>query len=176
MSNLSLTAQQYAAGQSSVLPVYVCERTLAEIIAFLGACVPNEGIVKLFGFDCTYDGSAFARVTDWFAGEQVVTPVTATFTDRGLREIELARRDRYPDRDARPIEVGIAHSHPFGHEPSFSSVDVETFTTFPYGPDNVHLLVDPTAGYAKAYVGLRRHGGRTGLKEVSWAVYAPAGH
>src|SRR5690606_36429973 len=119
----------------------------------------------LFGYDCEHDGDAFARVTDWFAGEQQVTPVTATFTDEGLREIELARHDRYPNRDARPLELGIAHSHPFGHEPAFSAVDRETFTTFPYGPDNVHLLFDPTAGYGKAYIGTRQSAGTTGLCE-----------
>ena len=172
--SLGRTAAAHRAGLTDVLPVYLSERVASEVTDFLADQTPNEGICKIYGFEATWNGYLYARVTDWFAGAQAVTPVTATFTDDGLRELELARADRYPDRETRPLELGVAHSHPFGHDPVFSGVDVDTFTTYPYGAGNVHLLIDPTAGYFKVFVGVERGNDRSiSLEQVPWGLYAP---
>ena len=170
MSLLS-TARAFDAGTSQVLPVYVARAVADGVVEFLAGCVPDEGIVKVFGFDCQHDGRDYALLTDWFAGQAVATHVTATFTDAGLREIELQRLKRYPDRDERPIELGVAHSHPFGSNPQFSGVDVDTFCRFPYDKDNVHLLIDPTAGWFKVFITCADGDGGVKLQQVPWAVF-----
>jgi hypothetical protein len=170
---LAHTRQDFLAG-GEIAPVYIAHRTATELVDFLASQVPREGIAKLVGRHCRHDGVEFVCVTDWFTGEADATPVTATFTDAGLRQIELARADRYPDRETRPLELGIAHSHPFGYDPHFSRVDIETFTAFPYGVDNVHLLADPTIGRLKAYISVSSGpAGGVELLETPYVLYAP---
>lgn len=181
--SLHATFVAFQSHETPVLPVYVARSVVLGVVEFLRSCVPNEGIVKIYGHDCIHadddddaenrPGWRFARVTDWLAGEQLVTTITATFTDRGLREIELQRQEKYPDRQIRPLELGIAHSHPFGSNPEFSSVDRDTFCHFPYGPDNVHFLIDPTADFFKVYITHRNADDKAGpveLVQVPWGM------
>lgn len=170
--SLNSTWRAFDAGRTSVLPVYVARRVAEGVMEYLREQVPDEGIVKLFGFDCEHEGRDYADVTDWFAGQAVATHITATFTDAGLQQVERARLQKYPARDDRPIELGVAHSHPFGSNPHFSGVDRDTFCRFPYGTDNVHFLLDPTADWFKVYITVSDgDGGAIRLQQVPWGCY-----
>lgn len=154
---------------SSVLPVYMLERVARSVDRHCREAVPDEALGKLYGYREVCDGIRYVRVVDWATGEVDAGPTHARFTDRGVRQCALFLDERYGDSSSRPVEVGIYHSHPFGVEPHFSSVDRATFGSFPYDTEgNVYVLVDPVGEWFKVYVF-----NRGGLEAVEWGLVRP---
>lgn len=154
-------------------PVYLLERVADEIFRFCRREEPLEALGKLLGYHCRWQGRRFVRIVDWVTGEVNASSVSARFTPAGIRQCECYLDEKYGDRPDRPREVGLFHSHPFGTDPHFSTVDHGTFLSFPYDREgNVFILIDPLSGYFKTFV-LERAGEEKRLAQVPWAVYAP---
>ncbi len=153
-------------------PVYMLERVAAEIFTFCSDQEPLEALGKLLGHRCEWEGRSFVRIVDWVTGEVVASSTSARFTPDGVRECETRLDQKYGDDTDRPREVGLFHSHPFGSDPHFSSIDHATFLNFPYDrAGNVFVLIDPLSGFFKTFLLEVGEEGKR-LTQVPWAVYA----
>jgi len=153
-------------------PVYIKEQVADEIYAFCANEAPNEALGKLLGYRCEWEGRPYARIVDWVTGEVNASSISAQFTAAGIKQCETALDQKYGDDDDRPRELGLFHSHPFGADPHFSSVDYGTFFNFPYDRvGNVFVLIDPLSGFFKSFL-LERDDEGLQLTQVHWAAYA----
>lgn len=155
----------------AVLPVYVDAAVARAIHDHCAESAPDEAIGKLYGFRRSWEGIRYVRVVDRATAPCDTGPAHGRFTPEATQacQAEIDARHGGRAREDRPREVGVYHSHPFGHEPFFSATDEETFLGFPYdAPGNVFILVDPTAGWFKVHV---VRGGR--LEPVRWGEVGP---
>lgn len=161
-------------------PVYVYERTCRAIFDFclkeaIGAS-PREALGVILGFRCVWQGTKYIRVTDWATGRVEASLAHARFTPEGILEYRLAMHDRYGTNPHSPRVVGLWHSHPFGSDPHFSSIDLRTFFNTPFCAEgNVFFLIDPKSHIFKVYM-LRPRLDEPGLQleQVDWCTYKPS--
>lgn len=163
---------------TQIYPVYILSRVACEIYSQCMQAVPNETLGRLIGYRMEWQNQHYIKVIDWVAGSLDVSHIHAQFTTKGTRESELFLDERYGTQCQRPSEIGLFHSHPFGHDPHFSSTDYSTFLTFPYNePGNVFILIDPLSGYFKVYIVVQNCHGTDQpkqLQQVSWICYFPS--
>ena len=170
---------QSSSGQP-IYPVYILKRVVDQLINYCYEETPNEALGILIGWH--YELPApdntikFSKIIDWVTGEVAATHVGAQFTSKGLREYKLHLDEKYgKDRPNGPYNIGLFHSHPFGHEPHFSSVDYSTFLNFPYNAENnVFILIDPVPDkpYFKVFQ-IRTVNDEQKLLQVPWVEYSP---
>ncbi len=155
-------------------PVYILSRVREEIMNFCMAQMPKEALGVVLGYKRIFNKRRFVKIVDWATGEVDSSHTHAKFTTDGVVEYNLFIQERYGDTEDRPVVVGIFHSHPFGREPFFSSIDKSTFLNFPYNAEyNVFILIDPIADYFKVYIIFKNKDSQKILKEVDWAEYFP---
>jgi proteasome lid subunit RPN8/RPN11 len=157
----------------SVYPVYILSRVAEEIFQQCVEAVPHETLGRLLGYRYLWQGKSYTKVVDWVSGTLDSSNIHAQFTPQGIRECELFLDERYGNNTARPVEIGLFHSHPFHCEPHFSSIDLETFLTFPYDEEgNVFILIDPLAYFFKVFV-IASKDRQKYLHQVAWMNYCP---
>lgn len=166
----------------SVFPVYILSRVVHELVDFCLRASPIEALTLLVGQRVEvkdHPGVWFTKITDWVTGGVDSNHISARFTTEGVQQANLFLDERYGDQRERnaalPVIVGVAHSHPFGTEPEFSSIDLDTFLNFPYDAEgNVFVLVDPIPNppFFKVYKIVRR-GEEKVLQRVPWVEYSP---
>lgn len=158
----------------TVYPVYIIERVAHDIFRQCQRAVPEETLGRLLGYRCRWEGADYVKIVDWVSGSLDSGVTYAKFNSRGIRECEIFIDERYGSTGNRPVEVGLFHSHPFGHEPHFSSTDYQTFLTFPYDrPGNVFALVDPLSQFFKVFIIEHGKEGQAQLRQVPWICYSP---
>jgi proteasome lid subunit RPN8/RPN11 len=156
-----------------IYPVYILSRAAEEIFQKCRQAEPKETLGRLVGYRCTWEGIDYIKITDWVTGHLDSGNTYARFTPQGIRECEFFLDERYGDKENRPVEVGLFHSHPFNTDPYFSMVDQETFLTFPYDQaGNVFVLIDPLADFFKVFIIAHRDGEKY-LQQVNWICYNP---
>lgn len=165
-----------------IYPVYVNSRTLIEIVNFCKETYPKEALAFLLGVKSLYKKDTkieFTRVVDWVTGSVDSTHISANFTTDGLQQANSFLDDKFgKDREKNPAIpkiIGIVHSHPFNHEPSFSSVDLDTFLNFPYdSTGNVFILIDPVPydPYFKVFKIIFNENNEKTLQHVPWIEYS----
>ena len=173
---------QSTSGQP-IYPVYILKREVDQLINYCYDETPKEalGILDGWQYELPEPDKAikFSKVVDWVTGEVAATHVGAQFTSKGLQEYNLLLDERYgKDRPTGPYNIGIFHSHPFGHEPHFSSVDYSTFLNFPYNAENnVFILIDPVPErpFFKVFH-IRSVNNEQKLLQVPWVEYSPVEH
>lgn len=163
----------------NVYPVYILKRVVDQLVDFCEENAPKESLGVLLGWHFTYPeykDIVFTKITDWVTGEVDATHVGAQFTKKGVEEYNLLLDEKYgQDRPDGPFNVGLFHSHPFGKEPHFSSIDLNTFFSFPYNAEyNVFILIDPVPDtpYFKVFQ-LRKQQAEMKLFRVPWVEYSP---
>lgn len=170
---IAVKAQTMQQPNAVVYPVYIMGRVAQEIFDQCVQAVPNETLGRLLGYRLQWQGSDYIKIVDWVSGSLDNSNTHAQFTHQGIRECELFLDERYGNGTARPVEIGLFHSHPFRCEPHFSSTDMQTFLTFPYDQDgNVFILIDPLAYFFKVFV-IASDGQQKCLRQVSWICYSP---
>lgn len=167
--------------EGDIYPVYVNSRIVSELIAFCKSTYPKEALAFLLGVKAHYKNDSsieFTRIVDYVTGSVESTHISANFTAEGLQQANLYLDDKFGRTRERNSEipkiVGIVHSHPFGHEPSFSSTDLDTFLNFPYdAPGNVFILIDPVPAnpYFKVYKIITEDKEKI-LQHVPWVEYS----
>jgi len=165
-------------GSGTVYRAYVLRRVVQELFRFADESRPCECIAVLVGWRCQHADQRYVKVVDWATGEAECSRVRAEFTERGVSQYTTFLRERYGDGESRPRIVGIFHSHPFGHEPFFSSLDERTFLGTIYSAQgNVFALCDPLSRYFKVFAiaGPWGERGVAALEEVAWVEYEPTG-
>lgn len=159
-----------------VFPVYILQRVVWEMYAKCKRAVPNETLGRLLGYRCSWQQNEYVKIVDWASGSLDSGRTHAYFTARGIRECELFLDEKYGTGADRPRELGLFHSHPFGCDPHFSSIDDQTFLTFPYDQEgNVFVLIDPLADFFKVYI-ISCQDGEKKLLQVPWVCYTPKVH
>jgi len=156
--------------------VYILDRVVTELIDFCKEAAPNETLGLLLGFRNEHDGHRYVRIVDWVSGSLHATHVSARFTEEGIVSSRLLALERHGKGDERPRELGLFHSHPFGHDPHFSGTDMNTFLTFPYDyQGNPFILIDPTTSpsHFKVYTvqGGPEEEVDKDIVQVDWAEY-----
>jgi proteasome lid subunit RPN8/RPN11 len=168
--------------EGEIYPVYISSRVISELINFCKETYPKEALAFLVGVKARTKGEkkqAFTKVVDWVTGSVDSTHISANFTTEGLQQANLFLDDRYGKNREKKAElpkiIGIVHSHPFGQEPTFSSIDLDTFLNFPYNAEgNVFILIDPVSNppYFKVYKIFKEESNNTILQHISWIEYS----
>lgn len=157
-----------------VYPVYILQRVAAEIFHACEKAAPYETLGRILGYRYEWEGLSYVKIVDWVTGSLDHSHVHAKFTSPGIQECESFVDERYGNTELRPVEVGLYHSHPFHTDPHFSTIDEQTFLTFPYDREgNVFLLIDPLAHFFKAFVIASHPSEPKYLKQVPWICYMP---
>lgn len=160
-----------------IYPVYILKRVAEEIQQECVRSVPQETLGRLLGKRFAWQNKRYTKIVDWVGGSLEQSHVHATFTKSGLRECECFLDERYGASPARPQEVGLFHSHPFGTDPHFSDVDYGTFLNFPYDEEgNVFLLLDPLTSIFKVFIVALKTSNDLStkyLQQVPWICYSP---
>jgi len=155
-----------------IYPVYILARVVTEIFDQCKQTIPDESLGRLLGYRCAWQGTEYTKITDWVTATIDNGHAHAFFTQAGIQECELLVDERYGKSGQRPVEIGIFHSHPFGVEPYFSSIDKETFLSFPYDREgNVFILIDPVSLFFKVFIVSGRKDKE--LRQISWICYTP---
>ncbi|MGQ4832836.1 MAG: Mov34/MPN/PAD-1 family protein [Candidatus Asgardarchaeia archaeon] len=158
---------------NKVYPVYILSRVVSEIKRFCTYHLPNEALGVLIGYKMSFSGKQYTKIVDWATGETINSVAHAEFSQEGVLEYHLFISERYLDKKTRPRVVGVFHSHPFGIDPSFSSIDITTFSNpFYLEEGNVFMLLDPTIDVVKVFV-VERDGKSFILNEREWCEYYP---
>lgn len=162
----------------TVYPVYILARVADEIYNECSRAVPNETLGRLLGYRLQWQDQNYVKIIDWVQGSLDVSHVHAQFTPNGTRESELFLDERYGISPERPCEIGLFHSHPFGHNPHFSGTDYNTFLTFPYNePGNVFILIDPLSSYFKTFIVEKNSCSENNynhqLRQIPYICYSP---
>lgn len=167
-------------GPDIVYSVYIYDRTCKEIFKFCHQEAirqpPREALGVILGFRRSWHGENYIRVTDWATGRVEASMAYARFTPEGILEYRLALHDRYGTNPHAPRVVGLWHSHPFGGDPQFSSIDLRTFFNTPFCAEgNIFFLIDPLSRIFKVYM-LRPRPDEPGLQleQVNWCTYQPS--
>lgn len=165
-----------------IYPVYINSRCITEIVKFCKDTYPKEALAFLLGVKSVYKGdkkTEYTRVVDWVTGSVDSTHISANFTSEGLQQANAFLDDKFgKDREknpALPKIIGIVHSHPFGFEPHFSSVDLDSFLNFPYdSAGNVFILIDPVPNnpYFKVFKIIIGENNEKLLQHVPWIEYS----
>lgn len=155
-------------------PVYILSLVAREIFRECKTAVPKETLGRLLGYRMRWQGKMYTKIVDWISGDLENSHVHACFTAQGSRECECFLDERYSDAVIRPREVGLFHSHPFGVDPHFSSVDYGTFLNFPYNKEgNAFILIDPIISIFKTFIVETDSSGLKNLKQVPCIYYHP---
>lgn len=158
---------------SHIYPVYILSRVADEISRQCVDAIPRETLGRLLGYRCSWQGVHYVKIVDLVTGEIDSSCVHAHFTHKGIQECEHFLDERYGKNADRPQEVGLFHSHPFGTDPHFSSIDHQTFFDFPYDREgNVFVLVDPISSFFKVFI-MDVENQEKCLKQVPWWLYSP---
>lgn len=159
-----------------VYPVYFLKRAYHLMRWHVKKALPKEALGALIGWRCYYQSQNFVKIVDVVSGEVEASTAHAQFTKNGILDYTTFLDERYGRNvSERPRLVGLYHSHPFGHDPHFSGIDLNTFFNFPYNePGNVFFLLDPLINATKAFV-LRKsqNDGTFLLEQVPYVVYYP---
>ena len=156
-----------------IYSVYILKRVACEIYHQCQRAIPNETLGRLLGYRCEWEGKNYVKIVDWVSGTLESGVTFAYFTSKGMQECESFLDERYAGSQIRPVEVGLFHSHPFRVEPHFSSVDHETFLTFPYDTEgNAFILIDPHIFFFKVFVVSSRTEKGKILQQVPWIAYS----
>ena len=156
-----------------VYPVYILSRVVSEIKRFCEDNLPNEALGVLLGYKMKFMGSRYTKIVDWATGKTMNSIAHAEFSKEGVLEYHLFISERYLDKRTRPHVVGIFHSHPFGVSPSFSCIDINTFSNPLYLEEgNIFILLDPTIDVMKVFV-IEKEDNIFVLKEREWCEYSP---
>ena len=158
---------------SKIYPVYILKRVAVEIYRQCQRAIPNETLGRLLGYRCEWEGKNYIKIVDWVSGDLESGVTFAYFTSKGIQECETFLDERYGQIPNRPVEIGLFHSHPFRAEPHFSSVDHETFLTFPYDAEgNAFILIDPHIYFFKVFVVSSHPKKQKFLQQVPWIAYS----
>ena len=158
--------------EDNVYSVYILQRVVQETKRVCKIADPNEAIGILLGYKYQYNGKKYVKVVDWVTGRAYQSHASAEFTPEGVRQYTSVIDEKYGDSENRPKIIGIFHSHPFGSNPHFSSIDYNTFLNFPYDAEyNVFVLIDPRSNYYKSYIVIKEGSGSKDLEEVDWVEY-----
>lgn len=165
-----------------IYPVYISSRVVKELVKFCKDTTPKEALGFLLGLRLKYKENLsieYTKITDWVTGSVESSHVSANFTTDGLEQASRFLDDKYglhrEQSDETPKIVGIVHSHPFGLEPEFSHIDLDTFLNFPYDAEgNVFILIDPIPNipYFKVYKIINDSGKGKTLQHVPWVEYS----
>lgn len=160
--------------QQETYPVYILSRVAKEIFLECQKAVPKETLGRLLGYRMQWQGKTYTKIVDWISAGIENSHIHARFTAQGSRECECFLDERYSESSARPKETGLFHSHPFGVDPHFSSVDYGTFLNFPYNQEgNVFILIDPIISVFKTFIVAADASGAKNLKQVPCICYYP---
>lgn len=159
--------------EEQVFDVYILSRVVDGIMNHCKNSAPNEALGFLLGFKYLYAGKKYVKIIDWVTGRINATHTFAEITNEGIMDIYLFIKERYSWNDDRPHIVGVYHSHPFGVESSFSSLDLQTFYNPLFVDElNTFILIDPYIDMFKVYI-FKRIEDYITLEEVNWCEYMP---
>ncbi len=169
--------KQIRSENEEIYPIYFLKRAYLLMKWHVRKALPKEALGALIGWRCQYQEQQYVKIVDVVTGEVEASVVHAQFTKNGILDYTTFLDERYgKNNPERPRLVGLYHSHPFGHDPHFSGVDINTFFNFPYNePGNAFFLLDPLINAVKAFVLRRKQdNGNFYLEQVSYVVYYPS--
>ena len=160
---------------SGVYPLYILSRVTQEILQHCQAESPKEALGVLIGRKFIWQGHKYVKIIDSATGHLESGRAHAKFTKEGVQEYYLLLEEKYGETSAtHPKVLGLYHSHPFGTDPSFSSIDLNTFLSFPYNAEyNTFILIEPTLRIMKCFLLLRDATNTLKLRQVDWVEYHP---
>lgn len=158
-----------------VYPLYILSRVAQEILHHCQAESPKEALGVLIGRKFIWQGHKYVKITDWATGHLESGRAHAKITKEGVQEYYLLLADKYGETSTtHPKVLGLYHSHPFGTDPRFSSIDLNTFFSFPYNAEyNTFILIEPTLRIMKCFLLLRDATNTLTLHQVDWVEYQP---
>jgi len=160
-------------GSNEIYPVYIISRVLEGILNHAKKEAPNEVIGYLIGYKRIFKDKLYVKIIDWATGRSFSTHTFAEILEEGVMDAMLFIKERYGWKANRPRIVGIYHSHPFGVETNFSSLDLQTFHNPLFAAElNTFILIDPYIDMIRVFTFLRNEG-KLQLSEVDWCEYTP---